>query len=196
MNAAPLGRAFLDYRCGDCKGEIKTFALAFSVVEVERGGEMMKLPQAIEIDCTKIGEDPKPIAQLSPRAKNLIKRHWDLYRKGAESEAIGAGIGAFAYYRRVVEDSRDSIVDEICKAAERLGKPKNEIEEIRQLKESKRFDDSAKAIDHLIPNELRIDGRNPLTVLFGPLSSALHSEGAKHAHPGCCESWIGRRPCT
>lgn len=48
---------------------------------------------------------------------SLIGPDKELYLQGRRSESRGFGIGAFSYYRRVVENQKSRIIEEIAKAA-------------------------------------------------------------------------------
>ena len=162
---------FLRYVCADCAKEEKKYSLAVEILNPLKGEEKV---EEISIKLTKYGEIPKPIKPINPKIKRLIKTEWELYRKGADDEAAGNGIGAFAYYRRVVEASRDMILDAMCVAATKLNVSEEDIAEIQATKKSKNFTDSIKSVDHLFPSELKFNDQNALTVLYGPLSAGIH----------------------
>lgn len=82
---------------------------------------------------------------------------------------------AFAYYRRVVDDSREILVDAICQAMEKLGQEDADIEKIRATKSSRNFSEAVEGIKGLIPQSLYVGGRDPLSALYGPLSEGLHN---------------------
>lgn len=175
---------FLRYICGDCMLEEKKYSLAVEIqdvhpskIEVESGSESSKPSVAeVSLQIAKFGEIPKPTKPINSKIKRLIKDEWELYRKGADDEAAGNGIGAFAYYRRVVEESRGMLVDAICTAAAKLNVSETDIAQIRATKESKNFVASVRAVDHLLPSDLKFNGQNALTVLYGPLSEGLHEK--------------------
>lgn len=164
---------FVRYLCGDCKDEQKLFALRVD----SPATAVREANNRWELDCrlTKIGEVPKPTTPLNKKIKKLISKEWQLYRKGADDEAAGNGIGAFAYYRRVVEDSRDHIVDAICKAMEKLGADPGDVAKVAATKDSQQFSSSVEEIKDYIPRDLFIAGTNPLTALYGTLSDGMHN---------------------
>ena len=181
-----LYQSFQNYSCSDCleDPEVKEYALSVNVTQIRyvQTPEQTRLkpnPSAVKANAhfliSKIGEMPKPTKRLGARAKKLVGDQWELYAKGASDEAAGNGIGAFAYYRRVVEVSRNSIVEAICKAAHELEVPPEDIEKIRATKDSIRFSKSLDEIDDLIPKDLKNKGRNPLKSLYSPLSVGLHN---------------------
>lgn len=164
---------FLHFTCGDCNKEIKKYSLAVEILnDLPTGGTTAKAT----LKLTKYGEIPKPIKPINAKIKRLIKAEWEMYRKGADDEAAGNGIGAFAYYRRVVEASRDLIVDSMCAAASKLNVSDENIKKIEESKKSRNFTESIAEVDHLFPSELKFNDQNALLALYGPLSEGLHGK--------------------
>lgn len=164
---------FLRFTCGDCNKEIKKYSLAVEILsDLPKEGNTAKAT----LKLTKYGEIPKPIKPINAKIKRLIKAEWEMYRKGADDEAAGNGIGAFAYYRRVVEASRDLIVDSMCAAASKLNVSDKDIQQIQESKNSRNFTESIAAVDHLFPSELKFNDQNALLALYGPLSEGLHGK--------------------
>jgi hypothetical protein len=65
----------------------------------------------------KYGERP-PFGPNTPnRLLSLLGDQKDVFLKGKRCEFQGLGIGAFSYYRRVVENQKSRILDEIIKVA-------------------------------------------------------------------------------
>ncbi|HEY2467973.1 MAG TPA: hypothetical protein VGI45_09025 [Terracidiphilus sp.] len=92
------------------------------------------------------------------------------------------GIGAFAYYRRVVENQKNRIISEIAKIAAQVGADTKTMELFETAKKETRFTDSVKMIRDFLPQALLIDGENPLTLLHSALSQGLHDEGMTDGH--------------
>jgi hypothetical protein len=181
-----LHHTFVRYRCGDCQRQDKVYAVVIEPLVIDSesqetdskptGSEGPAPDPPASLRIMKVGEVPKPTKPLNKRIKRLIDAEWDLYRKGADDEAAGNGIGAFAYYRRVVENSRDILVDAICQVMEKLGQGDSDIEKIRDLKSSRNFSEAVEGIKGLIPQSLYLAGRDPLTALYVPLSDGLHNK--------------------
>ena len=67
------------------------------------------------------GEYP-PFGERTPaKVITMIGPDRDLFLNGRRAENHGLGIGASAYYRRVVENQKDRIFDMIIEAAEATG---------------------------------------------------------------------------
>ena len=68
--------------------------------------------------ATKIGEYP-PFGPPTPRkVLNLFGDDKPLFLKGRQAENQGLGIGAFAYYRRMVDNQKNRLFDAIIAIAE------------------------------------------------------------------------------
>ena len=83
---------------------------------------------------------------------------------------------AFAYYRRVVENHKNEIFDEIIKVCETVDASKELIEELRTAQTEVSFTRAIDKIKTTLPPGLLINGHNPLLALHNALSIGLHNE--------------------
>ena len=156
---------FLTYRCRNCQRTTKIFAVAAHLAENEKDGEILKF-----------GEWP-PFGPPTPaRVVKLIGPDRELFLTGRRSENQGMGIGAFVYYRRVVENQKDRIFDEIIRVSEKLGATPESIEELKSAKKETQFSKAVESVKHAIPQSLLINGHNPLSLLHTALSEGLHAQ--------------------
>jgi hypothetical protein len=95
----------------------------------------------------------------------------------------GLGIGAFAYYRRVVEEQKGRIIEEIGKVAVKIKPSKETAELFAKAKAETQFTTAIDMIKSAIPEAVLIDGHNPLTLLHSALSEGLHA----HTDEQCLE---------
>ena len=100
---------FFTYRCRNCRVTILKFAIAIDVEDNSNDGKLLKL-----------GELPPYGSPTPARLIKLIGPDRGLFLTGRRAENQGMGIGAFAYYRRVVENQKDRILEEITKVTEKL----------------------------------------------------------------------------
>ncbi len=161
--SSDLNYGFATYLCKNCGKYQKTFALVFRQSR-SKAGEVQKL-----------GENPPFGPPTPPRVMKLVGEDRELFLKGRRAELHGLGVGAFAYYRRVVEEQKARIISEIGKVAVKL-RPSKETETlfVRAAAE-KQFSTAIDMIKAAIPESLRIDGHNPLSLLHDALSEGLHS---------------------
>ena len=157
----PLNYKFIRYTCRDCRTTEKTFAL---VVQQNN----------LDIVAMKLGEYPPFSSPISSRIQKLLSTSdLDLYRKGCRAESQGLGIGAATYFRRIVEKQWQQLVREIRSASKRLGVLDVEVYDAA-LKETQ-FSTAVGMLRGKIPEKLLIlNGENPLTLLYKPLSRQLH----------------------
>ncbi|WP_315718798.1 MULTISPECIES: hypothetical protein [unclassified Bradyrhizobium] len=128
----------------------------------------------------KFGEFP-PFGPPTPtRLLDLLGEHRDLFLKGRRCEFQGLGVGAFSYYRRVVEYQKSSLIGEIVKAAKRLNVADSVINALQAAKEETQFSKSVELVKDAIPQALLIQGHNPLVLLHSALSEGLHDRSDEH----------------
>lgn len=151
---------FQIYLCQNCKRHSKTFSLQCSTT---RGA------------VTKFGEFPSFGPPTPPRAMSLIGGDRDLFLQGRRCELQGLGIGAFTYYRRVIEDQRNRIFDEIIRVLEKTDPANEVISDIRAAKNEQQFSKSIDAIKHALPSSLLVNGQNPLRLLHSAFSEGVHA---------------------
>jgi hypothetical protein len=123
----------------------------------------------------KIAEVPQFGPPLPARLQRLVESDRDFLLKGFQSENKGFGIGAFACYRRVVEDHKNNLIDEIIETCRKIPAAENLIPNLEEARSETQFSKAIKRIGDAIPEALRIDRHNPLTLLHQALSRDLHS---------------------
>jgi hypothetical protein len=163
-----LGRwthTFLDYKCRHCQRTTKTYALTVRMRSV--GGIS---------DAIKFGEWPVFAPYVPARLLSLVGDDQELFRKGRQSESHGLGIAAFAYYRRVVENQKTRLIEEIIKVAKRVGSKAAIINTLSEAAAETRFSAAVEKMKDAIPEVLRVNGHNPLTLLHSLLSDGLHAQ--------------------
>lgn len=157
---------FVTYLCSNCRKSSKVFAL------------LVKPNTSYGLDgqAMKLGELPS-FGPITPaRVITLIGPDREFFLQGRRAENRGLGIGAFAYYRRVVENQKSRIIEEIGKVARKLGAPPDVLSQFEAAAQETQFTKAIDMIKSAIPSVLLIDGRNPLTLLHGALSEGIHAD--------------------
>lgn len=163
LSEASWKHLFVTYKCSNCQKNTRTFALALHKTESEKSGH-----------AYKFGEYP-PFGPPTPaRLVKLIGPDREVFLKGRRCENQGLGIGAFVYYRRVVENQKNRILSEILKVAEKLVVGEAAISELKAAIEETQFSKALESVKHGIPQSLLINGHNPLLLLHSALSDGLH----------------------
>jgi len=155
---------FMFYVCKDCGKSTKTFALYIVRDKLTTSGWI-----------TKFGEMPQFGGHTPRRVFDLIGEEYrELFLQGRRAENRGLGIGAYAYYRRIVEDQKGKFIDEIRKVAEKLEASEETIKAFKEARQEKQFKNAIEKIKLAIPPSLLINGRNPLLLLHDALSDGIH----------------------
>ncbi len=160
---------FLIYVCSNCRMRAKTYSIKAKVSDIDNSGT-----------CIKYGEIPVFGPQTSSKLIKLIGEDRDIFLKGRRCENQGLGVGAFGYYRRVVENQKDRILDRVIEVSKKLAAPEVHIRTLEAAKNETQFSKSLKSVKDAIPQTLMINGHNPLTLLHSALSDGLHDRTDEH----------------
>ena len=148
----------LTYSCASCENFNRIFSLRVG-----------KNRQFIE----KVGQYPPWDIKIGRDLKEILKNHSENYKKGKTCESQSYGIGAFAYYRRIVED----IIGELLEAiqdliiGEELEKYQETLEGVRKTKNTT---NKIELVKDLLPPILKTEQFNPLKTIHDALSKGLH----------------------
>jgi hypothetical protein len=179
-------QGFYIYGCNLCQTAKVSFWVVSNVTETTKGRDPRRHPSAQGIDCVKSfslkksGQWPPWEPKISNRLLKNLGEQARLFRRGIACLGEGLGIGAAAYFRRVIEDETDAILDLIKEAAE-LDGDQAALENVRAARKSKSASDGLKLAAEKVPASLRPGGRNPLAVLYAALSGAVHTETEEEA---------------
>lgn len=166
LNENKIKNSYVYYKCKNCGVTEKTYSLAAQFTLNQPFGMMFKF-----------GEYPQFGPPTPPKVVKILGLERDYYFKGRQSENQGLGIAAFAYYRRVVENQKDKIFDEIILTVKKINpEDLTLIAELENAKKENQFSKAVESIKHAIPQILLIDGYNPLTLLHSALSDGLHAK--------------------
>jgi hypothetical protein len=147
-------RVFIHYSCSNCRSRSKIFAIMARWNTVADEGE-----------AAKLGEWPPFGPQVSLGIIPMLGKNKDMFLLGRRAEIQGLGIGALAYYRRVVENQKDHIINEIIRVMRRTNSSEIQIEKLKSAKKEKQFKKAVELISDTIPKALLINDYNPLALL-------------------------------
>lgn len=158
---------FVVFVCSNCTTSAKIFGLkAVGEGDDKRSGV-----------CTKIYQEPTFGAPIPKRLFQIIgESNRDYFLQARRASARGLGIGAYGYYRRIVENTKFDLVSSVLEVAEATNASPAQIELLKKAQEETQF---SKAIEILrdvaaIPAVLLINGHNPLALLHDLLSEGIH----------------------
>lgn len=163
---------YLTYGCRNCSKQIKTFAIGSLYDQASTKWKVIKY-----------GEIPAFGPPTPARAFKLIGGERDLFILGRRNENQGMGIGAFVYYRRVIESQKNRIFDELIRVLNKISPGDELIAELEAAKKEKQFTKAIESIKHGLPQSLYVNGHNPLTLLHSALSEGVHT----HTDSECLE---------
>jgi len=123
----------------------------------------------------KVGQCPPWEITPDKKLTELLGEHQDYYKKGLVCESQGYGIGAYAYYRRIVEAIIDSLLDSVGELiAEDEKQPY--FKALEETKKTIIAQEKIELVKDLLPEILRPNGMNPLNLLHSTLSEGIHVE--------------------
>jgi hypothetical protein len=154
---------FVEYLCRHCKKTTKVFALAAETRLV--GGPSFRM--------MKYGENPPAIGPSPKALKDLLGDQWSMYIKGRRSELAGLGIGAFIYYRRVVEHVWQNVLARLLQVAKLEGST-DRTAALAAAQSESRFTRSMDTAKASVPVSLFVDGHNPLQLLYDACGDGVH----------------------
>ena len=156
---------FVVYKCVDCLERSHRFAVA---------GILKRAKPDMGV---KIFQDPLFGHAIPKRLFQVIgEENRAFFLQARRAIGRGLGIGAYAYYRRIVENTKFELIDSILKVARGTNAASTQIELLERAQSERQF---SKAIDLLrdvsaIPPILLINGQNPLTLIHDLLSEGIH----------------------
>jgi hypothetical protein len=128
------------YVCTNCRSAVKVFGLkAERYDSTQRKGH-----------CTKIYQEPAFGEPIPKRFFEVIgEENREPFLQARRAIARGLGIGAYAYYRRIIENTKFALVDSVLGVARATNAPSEQIELLEKA-------------------------HNPLTLLHDLLSEGIH----------------------
>ena len=169
LTATTWHNFYVRYRCSNCQDTMKTFSLGVCRDDGTTSGM-----------CYKFGEFPEYGPPTAARLIKLIGPDRDMFLKGRRCENQGLGIGAFSYYRRVVENQKNRILSEIITVATNSARLRKVVQELEAAKVETQFSKALASVKDSIPQVLLINGHNPLRLLHSALSDGLHERDDAH----------------
>ncbi|WP_447577076.1 hypothetical protein [Achromobacter kerstersii] len=155
----------LQYTCANCEIRTKVFVLQVHMMSPTTG------------DCVvhKMGEVPPYGPPVPAKLISLVGSERENFLKGRRCENQNLGVGAFAYYRRVVEAQRSKIFAAIIDAAEKLKMEAESIDILRAAARETQFSKSLEMAKDVMPTRLLMQGHSPLKLLHAALSHGVHN---------------------
>ena len=157
------------YMCSHCEKQIVTVWFSEVKKRTTASGPMLQI-------FRKHGQWPAMSIQPDREIEKAFKDEstLDLFKKGLTSLSQGYGIGALAYFRRVVEQAAMTLIDIAAEQAAAADDITAE-QTIKAAKEQKKMEDRLRLAADALPASLRPGKVNPLSVLFSHYSQGMHN---------------------
>jgi len=125
----------------------------------------------------KVGQYPALSIEPPPiLGKALGAEDSALYKKALINGNSGFGIGALAYFRRVIENKVNLLLDMVAEAAKLVSFETEELLRITEIKASHHVDTKIEYASKILPANLRPGGHNPLNKLYAVASAGIHGK--------------------
>jgi hypothetical protein len=123
----------------------------------------------------KSGQYPPWSISGDPNIQSMLGSHQELLTKGLVCESQSYGVGSFAYYRRIVEEIIDKLLDDV---SDLLSPDEQSVyaAALSAAKKTRITSEKIELVKELLPAILRPNNMNPLALLHGVLSAGLHAE--------------------
>lgn len=159
---------YLYYKCVSCNSLTRIFIIRYIIY-------IVKEPYSETGYIQKIGQYPAISRKIPKKIQKALGQLENLYQKGLNIEGHGFGVGAFAYYRQIIEkkinDIGDMIKDIIDGEILTKFNAKWDI-----LKNKKEMEPKIEFLKDYLPKHLNPSGYNPLKELYSALSIGLHNQ--------------------
>ena len=144
LEQATVRHLYLTYQCSNCEKTEKVYSVAATI-------DTILQPHGT---CYKFGEDPPYGPPVPPRLIKLIGPDRDIFLQGRRCENQGLGIGAFTYYRRVVESQKNRILEKIVEVSKKIGVPQDKIDILLAAIEEIQFSKALRMTRDVMPESL------------------------------------------
>ena len=126
------------------------------------------------VQLQKYGELPRKKIERSQVLQRFFKDDLDNYEKAAVCLSTGYGIAAFAYFRRVVENNIERLLDLVQEDAKSSSASTKVTAALAELRGHSPMDKKIAIANEALPEYLKPDGLNPLSRLYRVLSEGVH----------------------
>lgn len=168
-HADPIHGEVIDirYTCSSCKKGYYVFLVYF-------GFEAKKADQETEIYLQKVGQIPAWSIAMNKDLEGILGENAKYYKNALICESHGYGIGAHAYYRRIVEDVIGELLESIAEHISSKDELAHYNEAMESVRKTRVAQEKIELVKDLLPASLRPNGINPLQVMYDELSEGIH----------------------
>jgi hypothetical protein len=159
------------FYCTGCEEDFHEFFIEEESENINKS----EIISDISVILKKIGQSPPHNIDIDQHLERILdyRNLTDFFKKGLISESQSYGLGAYVYYRRVLEEIIDDILDSIKNILEAEEKEEY-LNDLEKIKNSKITEDKIKIAEKFIPCSLKPNGLNPLKIIYSSLSEGIH----------------------
>ena len=126
------------------------------------------------IQIQKYGELPRMKLQRDRILQRFLKNDLENYEKAVICLSHEYGIAAFAYFRRLVENNIDRLLELLREDFQSSGVPTEVMGRLSNLRKNSPMSEKIEIANHALPQYLQPAGLNPLRRLYQVLSEGVH----------------------
>ena len=123
----------------------------------------------------KIGQYPPWEIDIDNEIEKFLKENKEYYKKALICESQGYGIAAYAYYRRVLENMTNDIINEIIEV-EKLTRQGKNIDILNKAFTRNNTEEKLRIVKEILPDYLCPGGINPFREMYKILSEGIHKK--------------------
>ena len=127
------------------------------------------------IRLQKYGERPKKQLERNPVLQRFLRDDLNNYEKAVACLSNGYGVAAFAYFRRIVENNINRLLDLVQEDAKSSSEDTQVTAALAELRKNSPMNKKIEIANHVLPAHLNPDGLNPLSRLYQVLSEGVHN---------------------
>ena len=149
----------------------------FTCVSCGRSKREYHVEQIVDektIRLQKYGERPRKRLARDPVLQRFLNDDLDNYEKAVDCLSDGYGVAAFAYFRRVVENNINGLLDLVQEDAQSSGADPEVVAALAELRKNSPMNKKIRIANRALPEHLKLDGQNPLAKLYQVLSEGVH----------------------
>lgn len=130
-----------------------------------------------EMYICKLGQIPAYSIEVPKSLQDeLTEEDFNLYKSALISLSVGKGIGACIYFRRVLENQINKLLEIYLDTRVAEKAPADELEYIREIISTVVAEDKIKLISKTSASAVPSFANNPITVTYTKLSDGLHNK--------------------
>lgn len=156
------GTSYFEFTCVSCRTSTRRYHVEQTVSEET-------------IRFQKYGELPRKQLERNPVLQRFLKDDLDNYEKAVDCLFLGYGVAAFAYFRRVVENNINGLLDLVQEDAKSSGADTQITAALAELRKDSPMSKKIELANRALPVHLNPDGLNPLRRLYQVLSEGVHN---------------------